>query len=59
VGGFALNGSRHAIPDLDLTHFGEEAVGVVDIVAATRLPVLVDGDDGYGDAKNVARTVRG
>jgi 2-methylisocitrate lyase-like PEP mutase family enzyme len=23
------------------------------------LPVLVDGDDGYGDAKNVTRTIEG
>ena len=30
-----------------------------DIMAATELPVLVDGDDGYGDVKNVARTVAG
>jgi len=28
-------------------------------MAATELPVLVDGDDGYGDAKNVAHTVAG
>ena len=30
-----------------------------DIVAASALPVLVDCDDGYGDGKNVARTVQG
>ena len=29
-----------------------------DIMAASRLPVLVDGDDGYGDVKNVAHTIR-
>ena len=28
-----------------------------DIMAATALPVLVDGDDGYGDVKNVTRTI--
>jgi 2-methylisocitrate lyase-like PEP mutase family enzyme len=29
------------------------------IIRASSLPVLVDGDDGYGDAKNVTRTVEG
>ena len=28
-------------------------------MAATRLPVLVDGDTGYGDVKNVAHTIDG
>lgn len=59
IGGFALTGTRHAFPDLDLTHYGEESAGVRDIIAASSLPVLVDGDDGYGDVKNVTRTVLG
>lgn len=59
VGGFALNGVRHAFPDLDLTHFGEGRDGARDIVAASCLPVLIDADDGYGDVKNVTRTIIG
>lgn len=59
IGGFALVGARHGLPDVGLAGFGEMSAGVRDIVAATRLPVLVDCDDGYGDAKNVARTVQG
>src|SRR5258707_4803453 len=35
------------------------SAGIRDIMAASSLPVLVDCDDGYGDAKNVARTVAG
>jgi 2-methylisocitrate lyase-like PEP mutase family enzyme len=58
VGGFALVGARHGFPDIDLAQFGEQAAAVGDILEATGLPVLVDGDDGYGDAKNVTRTVR-
>src|SRR5438128_9207345 len=58
VGGFALAGARHGLPDIDLTRFAEQAAGVRDIVAACSLPVLVDADDGYGDAKNVTHTVR-
>jgi 2-methylisocitrate lyase-like PEP mutase family enzyme len=58
VGGFALVGARHAIPDIGLAGLGEMAAGVRDILAATSLPVLIDGDDGYGDVKNVTRTIR-
>jgi 2-methylisocitrate lyase-like PEP mutase family enzyme len=59
IGGFPLVGARHALPDIGLVAFGEMSAGMRDIMAASRLPVLVDGDDGYGDAKNVARTVMG
>jgi 2-methylisocitrate lyase-like PEP mutase family enzyme len=59
IGGFALAGARHSLPDIDLTRFGEQADGVRDIMAACSLPVLVDSDDGYGDVKNVTYTVQG
>lgn len=59
VGGFALVGTRYGRPDVDLEHFGEKNRAVQDIVSGCALPVLVDCDDGYGDAKNVTRTVRG
>ncbi len=58
IGGFALVGTRHALPDVGLVGLGEMSAGMRDIMAASSLPVLVDGDDGYGDAKNVARTIR-
>src|SRR5205807_8579293 len=58
VGGFALAGARHALPDIDLTRFAEQASGVHDIIQASSLPVLVDADDGYGDVKNVTYTTR-
>jgi 2-methylisocitrate lyase-like PEP mutase family enzyme len=58
IGGFPLVGARYGLPDIGLAGLAEMASGVRDIVAATALPVLVDADDGYGDAKNVARTVR-
>jgi len=57
IGGFALVGARHGLPDVDLMRFGEQSAGVQDIVSASALPVLVDADDGYGDAKNVSHTV--
>ena len=57
IGGFALVGARHGVPDVDLTRFAEQAAAVRDIVAACDLPVLVDADDGYGDAKNITHTI--
>ena len=59
IGGFPLVGARYGLPDIGLVGYGEMSAGMRDIIAATGLPVLVDGDDGYGDAKNVARTVHG
>ncbi|HTY69104.1 MAG TPA: isocitrate lyase/PEP mutase family protein [Alphaproteobacteria bacterium] len=58
IGGLALVGTRYALPDVGLVGLGEMSAGMRDITAASRLPVLVDGDDGYGDVKNVTRTIR-
>ncbi|WP_422931401.1 isocitrate lyase/PEP mutase family protein [Singulisphaera sp. PoT] len=59
VGGFALAGSRYAFPDIDLIHYYEENEAIRQIVAASPLPVVVDAGNGFGDVKNVVRTVRG
>ena len=59
IGGFALVGSRFAYPDIDLAQFGENSAVMRDTIAASSLPVLVDADDAYGDAKNVTRVVQG
>lgn len=58
VGGFAVAGSMHATPDVDLEHYGEKSSAVRKIIHASSIPALVDADDGYGDAKNVTRTVQ-
>ncbi len=58
IAGFAVEGSRHGVPDIDLTHFAERFAAAKDIMAATSLPIMVDADDGYGDVKNVTYTVR-
>src|SRR5437773_10766235 len=57
IGGFALVGARHGYPDVDLTRFDEQSAGARDIMAACGLPVLIDGDDGYGDANDITLTV--
>jgi 2-methylisocitrate lyase-like PEP mutase family enzyme len=58
IGGFALVGARYGVPDIGLVGLAEMSAGVRDIMAACDLPVMVDGDDGYGDVKNVSRTIR-
>jgi 2-methylisocitrate lyase-like PEP mutase family enzyme len=57
IGGFALVGVRYGLPDVGVASFGEIAAGVKDIMRGSSLPVIVDGDDGYGDVKNITRTV--
>jgi 2-methylisocitrate lyase-like PEP mutase family enzyme len=58
IGGFAMVAAMHAVPDIDLEQFGEKHARAREIVEASDLPVLIDSDDGYGDVKNVTRTVR-
>lgn len=58
LGGFGVIGCRTGLPDLGLASFGEISAAVRDISGATNLPLIVDADDGYGDVKNVVRTVR-
>jgi 2-methylisocitrate lyase-like PEP mutase family enzyme len=58
IGGYALSGATHAIPDVDLEKFGEKKFSADWIMQASPLPVLIDIDDGYGDVKNVTRTVQ-
>jgi 2-methylisocitrate lyase-like PEP mutase family enzyme len=59
IGGYALVGSRHALPDIGLVGYGEMSAAVGDVIAASNLPVLVDTDNGYGDVKNVSHTILG
>ena len=58
VGGFASIGARHAMPDVGLMGLADISAVARDVRAATSLPMMVDADDGYGDAKNVAHTIR-
>jgi 2-methylisocitrate lyase-like PEP mutase family enzyme len=58
MGGFGSLGARHAVPDVGLMGLADISAIARDVRAATSLPFMVDADDGYGDAKNVAHTVR-
>ncbi|HKM74856.1 MAG TPA: methylisocitrate lyase [Candidatus Bathyarchaeia archaeon] len=54
-GGFA---NLLSLPDLGMTTLTEVADAVRHITSAVSLPVIVDVDTGFGEAVNVARTVR-
>ena len=58
IGGFQLSGARYALPDMGLVSLGEMSQGIRETMLGSGLPVLVDADDGYGDVKNVTRTIR-
>ncbi|HJS33141.1 MAG TPA: isocitrate lyase/PEP mutase family protein [Alphaproteobacteria bacterium] len=57
IGGSAMLAARHALPDVGLIGLADMAAGIRDIAAATAIPFLADGDDGYGDVKSVTRLV--
>ncbi len=59
MSGFAVSAARLGEPDLGLISYAEMADQVRNICAATPIPVIADGDTGYGNALNVERTVRG
>jgi 2-methylisocitrate lyase-like PEP mutase family enzyme len=56
IGGFPLVGARFGLPDIGLATLGEISPAVRDIMSASRLPVLVDCDNGYGDVKTAVHT---
>lgn len=58
VGGYNIAGSAFAMPDVGLLTLTENLDAVRRIVDATSRPVLVDGDDGYGNHLNVIRLVK-
>jgi 2-methylisocitrate lyase-like PEP mutase family enzyme len=58
IGGSAMLAARHAYPDIGLIGLTDMTDGIRDIAAGNALPFLADGDDGYGDVKNVVRMIR-
>ncbi|WP_299963898.1 isocitrate lyase/PEP mutase family protein [uncultured Roseobacter sp.] len=59
MSGFAASASRIGAPDLGLMSYGEVVDQARNITEATRIPLIGDGDTGYGNAMNVRRTVAG
>jgi len=58
VGGYNVSASRFGLPDVGMVTFAEMLETVRLVTAACSRPVLVDGDDGYGNYLNVMRMVR-
>jgi 2-methylisocitrate lyase-like PEP mutase family enzyme len=59
MSGFAVSATRLALPDTGLISYGEMVDQGRAICSAVAIPVIGDGDTGYGNALNVKRTVRG
>ncbi len=59
MSGFTVSACKIGKPDTGLISYGEMIDQGSAICAATSIPVLGDGDTGYGNAVNVKRTVQG
>ena len=59
MSGLAVSAARIAAPDTGLISFGEMLDQGRDICQAVSIPVIGDGDTGYGNPINVKRTVAG
>jgi 2,3-dimethylmalate lyase len=58
VGGFGAAASSLGLPDFDLLTRSEMADIVRRVAGRVQIPVVADGDTGYGDLIHVQRTVR-
>jgi len=59
MSGFGASAARLGQPDLGLMSYGEVVDQARNISDAISIPLLADGDTGYGNAMNVRRTVSG
>ena len=59
MSGFATSASRLGAPDLGLMSYAEVVDQARNINEAISIPMIADGDTGYGNAMNVRRTVGG
>jgi 2-methylisocitrate lyase-like PEP mutase family enzyme len=59
MSGFAVSAARLALPDTGLISYAEMLDQGRNICAAVDIPVVGDGDTGYGNPANVRRTVQG
>jgi 2-methylisocitrate lyase-like PEP mutase family enzyme len=57
IGGFGTSASMLGLPDLNFLTMSEMADAVRRMAARVSIPVIADGDTGYGDLHNVQRTI--
>ncbi len=59
MSGFGVSAVRLGLPDTGLISYGEMVDQVRNICDVAEIPVICDGDTGYGNPVNIKRTVRG
>jgi 2-methylisocitrate lyase-like PEP mutase family enzyme len=59
MSGFAVSASRLGMPDTGLISYGELVDQGTNVCRAVTIPIIGDGDTGFGGAQNVKRTVQG
>jgi 2-methylisocitrate lyase-like PEP mutase family enzyme len=59
MSGFGVSAVHLGLPDTGLISYGEMLAYGKDICAAVEIPIIGDGDTGYGNAVNAKRAVRG
>jgi 2-methylisocitrate lyase-like PEP mutase family enzyme len=59
MSGFAVSGARLAMPDTGLISYGEMVDQGRTICSRVSIPMIGDGDTGFGNALNIKRTVKG
>src|ERR671913_567109 len=59
MSGFAVSAARLGMPDTGLISYGELVDQAQNICRAVSIPMIGDGDTGFGSAQNIKRTVEG
>ena len=59
MSGFAVSAARLGMPDTGLISYAELADQGANICRAVSIPIIGDGDTGFGSAQNIKRTVQG
>ncbi|MBU1056399.1 MAG: isocitrate lyase/PEP mutase family protein [Proteobacteria bacterium] len=59
MSGFGVSAARLGLPDTGLISYAEMADQAQNVCNATDIPVICDGDTGYGNPVNIKRTVHG
>jgi methylisocitrate lyase len=57
VSGAGLSNAVYGLPDVGMITMTESVSHAHQIASAVTIPIIVDGDTGYGEAINIARTV--
>jgi 2-methylisocitrate lyase-like PEP mutase family enzyme len=57
--GFCVSAAKLGLPDVGLISYGEMVEQARLITEAVSIPVVGDGDNGYGNSMNIKRTIKG